>query len=422
MILRRQSTGEVVTLASNSVGRGGEARIYPVATDPQLVAKVYHNPTVAHAQKLALMLARPWPACTAPQRHHPIAWPLDLLIRDDKGHTVAGFLMWRATGMFPIYKFYTPQTRRVVCPMFDYRYLHRVARNIAAVVNAAHQHGFVIGDINESSALAGNTALVTWVDTDSFQIRDPSTGWVYRCEVGKPDFTPPELQGKHLGNVDRSPEQDRFGLAVIIFRLLMEGTHPFGGKFEGYGDPPPLGSRISSGHFPHGKKRVPWSPKPVAPPFGILHPTLRQLAIRCFEDGHHDPSVRPDAQTLMKGVGEAETALTVCKKNSQHLFGNHLQACPWCQRKALFAGLDPFPPAGISQPRPWRRRTQKLPARPPTFPAAYGLRQPRQMQRVSAGVPSFASTIPSLGGSSRPPVVLIIVLVIVGIILMLPKT
>lgn len=422
MILRRQSTGEVVTLASKTVDRGGEARICLVVTDPRLVAKVYHNPTATRAQKLVLMLARPWTACTVPQRHHPIAWPVDLLIKDDRGHTVVGFLMWRATGMFPIYKFYTPQTRRVVCAMFDYRYLHRVARNTAAVVHAVHQRGFVIGDINESGAMAGNTALVTWVDADSFQIRDPNTGRVYRCEVGKPDFTPPELQGKRFSDVDRSVEHDRFGLAVIVFRLLMEGTHPFDGKFEGYGDAPPLESRISSGHFPHGTKRVPWSPKPVAPPFEILHPTLRQLVIRCFEDGHHDPSARPDAQSLMKGLGEAEAALTVCKKNPQHLFGNHLQACPWCQRKELFGGLDPFPPRGSSQSRPSTRSTRTFPARPSTVPAVLGFRQRSQVLPILNGILPFASRMPSLGGSWWPPVGLIIFLTIVGIILMLPKT
>jgi DNA-binding helix-hairpin-helix protein with protein kinase domain len=422
MILRRQSTGEVVTLTSKTVGRGGEASIYPVATDPRLVAKVHHNPTATHAQKLALMLAHPWPACAAPLRHHPIAWPLDLLIRDDKGRTVGGFLMWRVTGMFPIYNFYTPQTRRIVCPMFDYRYLHRIARNTAAVAHAIHTHGHVIGDPNESGVLGGNTALVTWVDADSFQIRDPSSGRVYRCVVGKPDFTPPELQGKCFSDVDRSVEHDRFGLAVIIFRLLMEGTHPFDGKFEGYGDPPPLESRISSGHFPHGRKRVPWSPKPVAPPFGILHPTLRQLFIRCFEDGHHDPGARPDAQTLMKGVWEAEAALTECKKNPQQFFGSHLRACPWCQRKALFGGLDPFPPPGSSPPRPCKRTTRKLPAWPSTVPTTLGFRQLGQMQPVLTRITPFASTTSSLGGSWWPLVGAVIVLMIIGVILMLPRT
>jgi DNA-binding helix-hairpin-helix protein with protein kinase domain len=177
-----------------------------------------------------------------------------------------------------------------------------------------------------------------------------------------------------------------------------------------------------SGHFHHGRKHVPWSPKPVAPPFEILHPTLRQLSIRCFEDGHHNPRVRPDAQTWAMGVRESESALVEYKKNPRHLFGNHLRTCPWCERSAQFGGLDPFPLAGSSQPRPRKRPTRKLPARPSAIPAVLGFRQPGQMQPIWFTISPFASRMPLLGGYSRLPVGFIIFLIIIGIFLMLSRT
>src|SRR5438105_3869599 len=82
------------------------------------------------------------------------------------------------------------------------------ARNIAAAVHAVHSRGYVIGDVNESNILVTDTALATLVDTDSFQVRDPGSGVVYRCPVGKPEFTPPELQGASFGEIDRTPEHD----------------------------------------------------------------------------------------------------------------------------------------------------------------------------------------------------------------------
>jgi DNA-binding helix-hairpin-helix protein with protein kinase domain len=154
MILRQKSTGAVVQLASKSIGFGGEAQNYPVTTDPRLVAKIYHNPTAIHSQKLAVMIAQAWSGAAKPSSHHMIAWPQELLITNDKRAKVVGFLMWRATGVFPIHMFYTPQSRRMVCPMFNHRYLLRIAWNYAAVVNTAHHRGYVIGDINESGALA----------------------------------------------------------------------------------------------------------------------------------------------------------------------------------------------------------------------------------------------------------------------------
>ena len=167
-------------------------------------------------------------------------------------------------------------------------------RNLAAAVGALHLRGYVIGDVNESNTLVTESALVTLVDTDSFQVRDPQTGLVYRCPVGTPQFTPPELQNKTFAHVDRMPEHDAFGLAVLIFQLLMEGAHPYAGRYTGSGDPPPFEVRISLGHFPHGTRpRGPYRPMPAALPLGVLHPSLQELFERCFVDGHRDPQVRP---------------------------------------------------------------------------------------------------------------------------------
>jgi len=97
--------------------------------------------------------------------------------------------------MWPVFQIYNPGSRRHELPAFTYRHLLRTAQNLAAAVDVLHAHGYVAGDLNESNVLVADTALVTLVDTDSFQVRDPESGAVYRCPVGKPEFTPPELQG-----------------------------------------------------------------------------------------------------------------------------------------------------------------------------------------------------------------------------------
>jgi len=182
------------------------------------------------------------------------------------------------------------------------------------------------------------------VDTDSFQVWDAEAGRMYRCRVGKPEFTPPELQGKSFSSMDREPAHDLFGLGVLIFELLMEGTHPFAGLYRGPGEPPPYERRIASGHFPlSGDSNVPYTPKPAAPPFDLLSPGLRNLVLRCFQDGHFRPALRPDPQTWQWLLEEAELHLIVCWQNGQHIHGDHLDQCPWCQRSKLLGGRDPFP-------------------------------------------------------------------------------
>lgn len=368
MRLQRKSNQQIITLDLNStLGHGGEARVYAVPPDEKLVAKVYHKPGETHRRKLTAMLANPPENPAAAQGHISIAWPVDLLMAGDRSNTdrmgsvqrVIGFLMPRVQGMNSLLDFYNPKTRRQKCPFFNYLYLHRTARNIAAAVGALHARGYCVGDVNESNILVSDTALVTLVDTDSFQVRDPHTGVIYRCGVGKPEFTPPELQGKNFGQIDRAPEHDLFGLAVLIFQLLMEGTHPFSGIFQGTGDPPPYAARIAAGHFTYSVRRqVPYKVTPIAPNWEILHPTLRQLFVKCFEDGHSQPHLRPSAQTWQAALKEAESALVTCAANNQHRYSNHLKTCPWCDRTVRLGGRDPFP---SSQAVRERKHLQPLP-------------------------------------------------------------
>ncbi len=327
-----------------SLGRGGEACVYTVPTDTDLVAKIYHKPTEEHARKLEVMLAHPPENPTAALGHISIAWPQEILRASDSSDRAIGFLMPRIRGMRPIIDFYNPRTRRQHCPLFSYQYLLRTARNLAAAFAALHARGYCVGDVNESNILVSDTALVTLVDTDSFQVRDPELGFVYRCGVGKPEFTPPELQNKTFAECDRAVAHDLFGLSVLIFQLLMEGTHPFSGIYNGAGEPPPYEARIAAGHFTYSQRhRVPYIATPIAPPWEILYPGLQELFLRCFEEGNTNPLLRPSAATWLLTLTEAEESLITCTANPQHRHGNHLHSCPWCDRKLRLGGRDPFP-------------------------------------------------------------------------------
>ncbi|MFB8793025.1 MAG: SUMF1/EgtB/PvdO family nonheme iron enzyme [Microcoleus sp.] len=347
MQVKRQSDGQVINLGSE-IARGGEGAIHPYPPDASLVAKVYHANKLKDidSDKLRVMLTNP-PDDSVKKDHGcvSIAWPVDLLLSINSSQSIIGFLMPRVSmqQVRPIHDYYSRKTRREKNLGFNYLSLHRTARNFAAAMSALHAKQYVIGDVNESNILVYDTAMVTLVDTDSFQVRDSQRGKVYRCRVGKPEYTPPELQGQKFADYDRTPEHDLFGLGVLIFQLLMEGTHPFVGVYQGSGEPPPTEKRILAGHFPHGTKKVPYNHKPMALPFEVLHPTLRQLFVCCFEDGHSKPQARPDARTWMKALDEAEKALVSCGVNSEHRYGGHLSDCPWCERKKQLKGIDPFP-------------------------------------------------------------------------------
>ncbi|MFM7365992.1 MAG: tetratricopeptide repeat protein [Cuspidothrix sp.] len=345
-VLRRLPNPEILNFCV-SVGHGGEACIYAVPSDEHLVGKIYHQPTTSHAQKLQAMLANPPVNPTASLGHISIAWPQELLEAVDGSGEIVGFIMPRIRGMRPIMDFYNPGVRRQHCPLFNYQYLLRTARNLASAVAALHASQYCIGDVNESNILVSDTALVTLVDTDSFQVPEPAQNIVYRCVVGKAEYTPPELQNKIFADYDRDSYHDLFGLAVLIFQLLMEGTHPFSGIFQGGVEPPPYQARILAGHFTYSqKKQVPYLPTPISPSWDLLHPQLQDLFVRCFEDGHNNPKLRPNAQTWSSSLKMAEESLVTCDANPQHLYHNHLQKCPWCERAKKLGGRDPFPSLG----------------------------------------------------------------------------
>jgi len=274
--------------------------------------------------------------------HVSIAWPIDRLLTLDTSQRCVGFIMPRIPQTRSVFAFYNPKTRRQGSPLFHYRYLIRTARNLAAAFNALHAVGYVVGDINESNILVSESALVTLVDTDSFQVPLGST--TFRCPVGKPEFTPPELQGVHFRAIDRTPEHDAFGLAVMIFLLLMEGTHPFAGRPTDNSDPLPLGDRIAEQLYPYATNReVPYAPMPTAPPLELLHPDVRALMHQCFEMGHRSPSIRPRAATWQQVLDVAESNLRLCRANTQHFYRFGLSACPWCERQQILNAWDPFP-------------------------------------------------------------------------------
>jgi DNA-binding helix-hairpin-helix protein with protein kinase domain len=322
------------------IGSGGEANIYEVRFRPDLVAKIYHKPNADYARKLQVMIANPPDDPLAARGLVSIAWAVELVT--DLGQIV-GFLMPRLdlSQVKPIFSYYNPSMRRKDFPWFNYERLLRTAQNLATSVSSVHSRGYAIGDVNESNILVSYEAIVTLVDTDSFQVSDGSN--VYRCTVGKPEYTPPELQGLSFRDVNRYAHHDLFGLGVLIFQLLMEGIHPFGGVYLGQGESPELKDRIKAGHFPHGMRSVPYQPMPTALSFYFLPPSLQELFRRCFEDGHRNPAARPTAKMWSAALGEFAANLSDCSVNSQHRYGNHLSFCPWCERAAKLGGRDPFP-------------------------------------------------------------------------------
>jgi len=290
------------------LAKGGEGEIWTIKGDPSQVAKIYFTKcrTPERGAKIKAMVANPPKDETRNFNppHVSIAWPTTLLY--DQGDFV-GYLMPRIEDSSDIFQVFNTKVRaKSSLAHFDLRYMHRVAQNFAIALHALHERGDVMGDVNQKNVLVTDTAMVTLVDTDSFQIQDGNR--IFRCTVGVPDYTPPELHGLKLDAIDRSVEHDRFGLAILIFQLLMNGFHPFTGAPKDPNFSVEGGIYlycIKNGIFPY-QDNSKIKPPPQAPAITNLHPDLQALFVRCFVAGHRQPNLRPNTQDWMDALKVAE--------------------------------------------------------------------------------------------------------------------
>ncbi|MGI0484756.1 helix-hairpin-helix domain-containing protein [Pantanalinema rosaneae CENA516] len=384
------STDQAITLL-HCIASSGEGEVWQTQFDDRL-AKIYHHPTPARIAKLQVMIAHPPRDPNAKLSHISFAWP-QALLHDASGRAV-GFLMPKIADSVDLLGVYNPQQRQKVLPGFDWRYLHVTAANIASIVAAIHRAGYVIGDIKPQNILVNNRALPAIIDTDSFQVRDPVNGILYRCLVGSEGFTPPELLGKDLEYVEQTPEHDRFRLAVIIY-LLLFGDYPFKGKWIGTGESPLPTELLRQGWWAYAPNSL-IQPGLLTVPLKTVHPELRRYFLRCFNQGHRQPELRPTPTEWLQALKLAIAELQPCRKVRLHHYSHAYGKCYWCERKAKL-GVDVFPAPPTAMQRLIKQQRAKIHAA--TQPLAVKLRRSR----------SKSSTLPqsitgSLFPASLPPI------------------
>ena len=229
MLLTIQS-GETISLGKE-IARGGEGAIHEVASPPNSVAKIWRELDRARADKLGVMLRNPPKFPSQARGRIELAWPEEALY--DASGQIVGFLMPKAPQQYrELVEYCLPKTRQGIEVEHGKAYsradLMNIARNVAETFHWLHRQDYLIGDVNRTNFLVNpSTGQVFLIDVDSVQVSDARTGKVHRCPVGTDDFTPPRLMGRRFGEVDRTLDDDRFGLAVLIFQILMEGIHPY---------------------------------------------------------------------------------------------------------------------------------------------------------------------------------------------------
>ena len=275
--------GKAVVLG-DTLARGASAVVSRLADAPEMAVKIYRAGKRPErlAHRLQAMLDRP-PADAVCAR---AGWPVNAVVSAETD-AVNGYLMRlgpldavkadRAAvpaerRQIPGYAALNPTETAVV--------LSRAVANCAATLAGLHDAGYVVGDLNGSSLLVrhdGNVLL-----TDAARLQTPVVaGERHRCRDGDPEYQAPEIQralaagepcrerdcpegnAPHsfgYGCFDRAAGHDRFALAVLAYRLLCNGRHPYSGRVNAKSPPAPdTGARIRQGYFPyhkHGRRHI----------------------------------------------------------------------------------------------------------------------------------------------------------------------
>lgn len=351
-----------------AAGEGGEGTVYEVAGYPGVIAKLYTrkrleqsvtDPTTGRQWnvlgKITHMAHRglsPWVEEDSEQVL-AIAWPQVPLF--DDAHNFVGFLMPQLEASVPgedcpadlNFAYRSRERRYLFGDGYTWLTSVKIAMNLATVVRYLHENGIIIGDFNCNNILVDQDAHVKLIDTDSFCISNQALGVTYQCIVGVGEFLAPELQGQSLLNPHArrmfTQESDCFSLAIHIFMLLMDGTHPFSRQVAGQSrtssSTEPYVQEIASGSCPYVTGA---HMQPVAGQVSIemLPSEIRSLFDRAFsydadtarssEMIQRRPTAREWEEALHWLYYASAEANLECPHDPSHKAPPNNRLCPWC--------------------------------------------------------------------------------------------
>jgi len=207
-----QTAGGAVLRLGEALARGGEGTVYDLGDGT--VAKLYRPDclTTGRRDKLELMVSRT-PNCQG------VCWPRELLY-NRRGEFV-GYRMERARGKELQRCLFTRPALEANFPHWKKLDTVGLCVTILEKLDALHRQGIILGDINPLNILVVSPEEVWFVDCDSYQIGG------YPCPVGTPRFTPPELQGKNFRTFLRTPGNEAFAVAALLFMIMLPGKSPY---------------------------------------------------------------------------------------------------------------------------------------------------------------------------------------------------
>ena len=303
---------------SDILAHGGEGFVYKLSINPHYLIKVCKDETLKHSRKQSAFCDRldAMLALEECRKADFLAWPQMSVF--DVNRKVIGFVMPRANGR-TLRALYAPCQVKRFFPGWDRLQVTKAALNLVNAVQMLARHRVLVNDFNPDNFLIDMQGKVTLIDCDSFQI--PGAGEkqnTFLTRTFTPEYTAPELLFKpELFNCERTPEQVRFSLAVVVYMILMSGLHPY----AQCGGSDPI-ENLKSGKCPLDKTSGVRLPVGWYKSLSWLPESLKEYFIKMFVDGYKDPMKRPLIGDLKM---ELENFIEIMRKSTNK---NQRAICP----------------------------------------------------------------------------------------------
>jgi hypothetical protein len=296
-----QRTGLILDLdpfPANATGGEGGVQVVTVRGQ-KLAIKIFREPHKYHRrERVEAWIARP--GSLLPRHDGSTAWSLPLELVLDPNGDFLGYVMLAAETPGDLVDFIDRSS--------PHRWPLRRALIFASEVLGAYSklesHPFrtIICDCSVSNVLVDSKGRPVIIDNDSHQITKFVHGrpTVLPSPAHRKEYLPREIHGMDLSTFERNGTHHNFGIAVLLFQILLGNIHPFMCIPGGHAP-----ARIQQGAFPYVARARYAPPTGGLDEWNRLPAGLQGVLVAAFVDGHVDPKRRPSIADLKAEVDRA---------------------------------------------------------------------------------------------------------------------
>lgn len=293
---------EIEDKCFNSGGQGGIHKILSRGYE-SYIAKIYHDINKAQASERKLLHMVQFSPCkTAPLIiRQSLAWPESALYQNGR---FAGYIMPKAKNAIELTELITPKSPHHRNGMdwkkFDISNTESIRNrlimcyNISRAVDLLHNSGmYTLVDLKPDNIMVSKQGIITIIDLDSIQVTDSNGILYFNADVCTEEYAPPEFLNKKIvpKSMKIAQSWDIFSFVVICYKILF-AIHPFQASHDKYST---ITELIQNGYFVHGRKKNNLCVIPhIHKGFFKLPQSTQELFFRTFEDGHNNPTTRPN--------------------------------------------------------------------------------------------------------------------------------